>query len=162
MSIDDLQKLFSKNRDFPIVGRMALELWGGLRASSAERAQKEHFNFKEKGFELPGQKHKSGKRKYRSGHPETLWKWLEHAGDRAWTEITEKNYDRLKGEAFIRAGVTNPGNGLRHSFVSYHLACYKNPGLTQRLAQHRHFSTTEGYEGFATEADAKLWEAILP
>lgn len=162
MAVADLRRLFLANRDQPVIGRMALELWGGMRASSAERAVRENFNFAERGFELPGQKHKSGKRKYRTGHPAALWAWLEHAGERAWTEVTERNYDRLKSEAFIRADVKNPGNGLRHSFVSYHLALFKNPGLTQRLAQHRHFSTTEGYEGFATEADARAWAEILP
>ena len=159
---EDLVKLFAKNADQPVIGRMALELFGGMRASSAERAVEANINFAEKGIEMPGQKHKSGKRKYRSGHPANLWAWLEHAGESAWSEVSEKNYDHLKGDAFIRADVRNPGNGLRHSFISYHLAAFQNPPLTQRLAQHTKSSTTDGYEGFATAAGAKIWLGILP
>jgi site-specific recombinase XerC len=159
---EDLVRLFAANRDQPVIGRMALELFGLLRCSSVERIRKDHVNFEEKGIAMPGQRHKSGKRKYRSGHPDNLWAWLKHAGDAMWSEVTEGNYDKLKGDAFIRAGVTNPGNGLRHSAVSYHMAAFKNPGLTQYLAQHRHSSTTEGYEGLATDAGAKVWLSILP
>jgi integrase len=158
----DLEKLFRMNRDQPVVGRLALELFGGLRAASAERMLREHVNFEEKGLTLPGVLHKSGKRKYRTGHPEALWAWLRHAGERMWTEVDEGSYGYLKTQAFIRAGVTNPGNGLRHSFVSYHLALNRNMPLTSFLAQHRRSTTTEGYEGLATEADAKRWAAILP
>lgn len=160
--VADLEKLFKANRDQPVIGRMALELFGGLRAASAERMLKEHVNFDEKGLTMPGVRHKSGKRKYRAGHPEALWAWLKHAGERMWTEVDEGSYGYLKTQAFIRANVTNPGNGLRHSFVSYHLALNRNTPLTSYLAQHRRSSTTDGYEGLATEADAKRWAAILP
>lgn len=160
--VADLEKLFRMNRDQPVVGRLALELFGGLRAASAERMLREHVNFAEKGLTLPGVLHKSGKRKYRSGHPEALWAWLAHAGERMWTEVDEGSYGYLKTQAFIRANVRNPGNGLRHSFVSYHLALHRNMPLTSFLAQHRRSTTTEGYEGLATEADAKRWAAILP
>lgn len=160
--VADLEKLFRMNRDQPVIGRMALELFGGLRAASAERMKKEHVNFAEKGLTLPGVLHKSGKRKHRTGHPDALWAWLTHAGGRMWTEVDEGSYGYLKTQAFIRAGVTNPGNGLRHSFVSYHLALNKNTPLTSYLAQHRRSATTDGYEGLATEADAKRWAAILP
>ena len=160
--VADLEKLFRMNRDQAVIGRMALELFGGLRAASAERMKKEHVNFAEKGFTLPGVLHKSGKRKYRSGHPDALWAWLAHAGEKMWTEVDEGSYGYLKTQAFIRAGVTNPGNGLRHSFVSYHLALFKNTSNTSYLAQHRRTSTTDGYEGLATEADAKRWAAIFP
>ncbi|MDP1581513.1 MAG: hypothetical protein Q8M02_14670 [Candidatus Didemnitutus sp.] len=160
LTVEQLAELFRVNVDFPIVGRLALELFGGMRASSAERALKEHINFAERGIEMT--QHKSGKRKYRTGHPENLWAWLEHAGDAAWSKVSEGNYGKLKSDAFMRAGFPNPGNTLRHSFVSYHLASFKNPPLTQHLAQHRHSATTEGYEGFATAADAAKWLQILP
>jgi hypothetical protein len=63
-----------------------------------------------------------------------LWAWLKHVGDAMWNKVTEGNYDKLKGDAFIRADVTNPGNGLRHSAVSYHMAAFKNPGLSPSSA----------------------------
>ena len=160
--VADLEKLFRMNRDQPVIGRMALELFGGLRAASAERMRREHVNFEERGLTMPGVIHKSGKRKHRTGHPDSLWAWLAHAGEAMWTEVTEGSYGYLKTQAFIRAGVTNPGNGLRHSFVSYHLALNKNTALTSYLAQHRRSSTTDGYEGLATEADAKRWATIRP
>jgi site-specific recombinase XerD len=158
----DIFKLLQANRNEPVVGRLALELFGGLRASSAERLSKDHLKFDAKGIAMPGQKHKSGKWKYRQGHPAVLWDWLNHAPEECWTEVSPKNYGRLKSMAFIRANVPNPGNTLRHSFASYMLARTKDMGKVGYLMQHTRASTTEGYEGVADEADAALVLAMTP
>ena len=153
--------LLKHNATERVIGKMVLELFGGMRASSAGRAAKEHINFTERGIAMPGQKHKSGKRKFRQGHPDVLWAWLGHASEECWL-IKPKNYGRLKGLAFVRARVTNPGNVLRDSFASYLLALTKDMGRVGYLMQHTRASTTEGYEGIATEADAKLVMAMTP
>lgn len=165
--------LLKANRDEPVVGRMVLELFGGLRAASAERLKKEHLKFDTKGIRMPGavrdpvtgeiiNNHKSGTTKFRQGHPAVLWAWLHHVGDAAWTEITEANYAPQKSEAFKRAGVINPGNVLRDTFCSYHLAAFKDRALTALLMQHKRMNQTETYEGVAEEADAKLVMAMMP
>lgn len=165
--------LLKYNQGEKVIGRICLELFGGLRASSAARLRKTDLRFDRKGIRMPGSRwnteteelernHKSGKTKYRQGHPSVLWDWLKHAPETCWTDVSTGNYDYLKGQAFIRARVTNPGNVLRDSFVSYLLADTKNFQLVGYLAQHTRASTTEGYEGIVDEADAKLVMAMTP
>jgi hypothetical protein len=165
--------LLKFNRDEPVVGRIALELFGFLRAASAERLKKEHLKFETKGIRMPGtrrnettgelrQNHKSGKTKFRQGHSAVLWDWLKHAPEECWTDINEGNYGHKKSAAFLRARVVNSGNALRDSCLSYHLAMEKNPPLTAYLAQHSRMSQTETYEGIVEESDAKLVMAMTP
>ena len=158
----DVFALLKANRTEPVVGRMVFELFGGLRCSSVERLKPELVDTAERGILMPGQLHKSGKRKYRQGHPGALWAWVEHAAPACWDRISAGNYDVEKGRAFIRAGVRNSGNVLRHSFASYLLAATKNQPLVGYLMQHKHTATTEKYEGVAKEADARLVFAMTP
>ncbi len=154
--------LLRANRDQPVVGRLVFELFGGLRSSSVARLTPEHVKRDVKGIRLPGALHKSRKTKFRQGQPDVLWQWVDHAGEAMWTEVTQKNYDERKRDAFVRAGVRNPGNILRTSFVSYMLALTKSVPRVAYLAQHTRLQTTEIYEGVATEADAKLVMAMGP
>lgn len=153
--------LLHHNRNEPVVGKIALELFGGLRASSAGRLVADDLNFPEMGIAMPGIGHKSKKRKFRQGHPAVLWAWLKHAPATAWA-MKLRTYTLKKSMAFARAGVTNPGNVLRDSFASYLLALLKDLGKVGYFMQHTHRSTTEVYEGIATEADAKLVMAMTP
>lgn len=169
MPVRDIFQLLKANRDEPVVGRIALELFGSLRTSSAGRCEKAWIKWEAKGIRMPGvaletdeQQHKSGKSKYRQGHPPVLWDWLRHAGEPCWEDITEGNYGHKKVQAFIRANVKNPGNGLRRSCASYQLALTKSVGPVSYLMQHKHTSTTEIYEGEADESDARLFMAITP
>lgn len=161
LAIDDAEKLFRENRDKPVIGRLALEAFGALRFASVQRLQLAHLDFQEKGIVMPGQVHKSGKRKFRQGQPDNLWAWLKHAPAECW-DMTGIQYRHAKREAFVRAKFPMLHNVLRHSFASYHLALFKNPPLTAYLMQHLHTSTTEIYEGVATEADARRYFAIMP
>lgn len=153
--------LLHHNLTEPVIGKITLELFGGMRASSAGRLAEGEINWAEKGIAMPGAKHKSTRRKFRQGHPSVLWAWMERAPKEAWT-IKQKNYNRLKSLAFVRARVVNPGNVLRDSFASYLLALTKNFETVGYLMQHRNRRTTEVYEGIATEADAKLVMAMTP
>ncbi len=122
------------------------------------------INYEQKGLEMPGVIHKSRKRKFRQGQPAALWAWLEHVRVNlpgCW-EMTAKEYYNEKHDAFVRAGVTNPHNGLRHSFASYLLALTKDLPAVGYQMQHSKTTMTENYEGRATEADAKRFFEILP
>lgn len=153
--------LLAANREQPVVGRLAFELFGGLRASSAARLTPEHVKRESKGVRLPGAAHKSGKVKFRQGHPAALWAWYDHASPALW-EVRTGSYDERKTEAFIRARVENPGNVLRNSFATYLLAATNNPPAVARLMQHTSLKMLEIYEGVATEADAALVLAMTP
>jgi site-specific recombinase XerD len=153
------------NLSEPVMPRVALEMWGYMRASSAGRVLKEHVNFEEKGLRMPGKLHKSKKGKFRQGHSPVLWEWLARATDETW-ELSEKMYAVRKSQAFLRAGIQivnrEVHNVLRHSCISYTLAAIKNTPHVCYMAQHSSLKVTEGYEGVATERDGKLWEKLTP
>jgi site-specific recombinase XerD len=168
-------EFFKANRDARCIGRIAMEAFGGIRYSTAGRLNKEGLNFEQKGIRMLGRMHKSGRTKYRQGHPENLWEWLKHAPEKCW-EMTELQYREEKRAAAIHSGlrpalidteedrraVAEISNIWRHSFASYHLACFKTPTLTQYLMQHSSIKMTEVYEGVADESDAKLFFSITP
>lgn len=155
-------QLLHANLTEPVMGRIALELFGGLRYSSAGRLTKDHLDFESKGVAMPGQGHKSEKWKYREGHPSVLWEWLMIAPDNAFTAASVSNYGHLKTAAFLRAGFPNPGNTLRESFASYLLAQSKSYQLVGYLMQHTRVSTTMIYEGKAKKSEAELVFAMTP
>jgi integrase len=168
MPVRDIFELLRANREEPVVGRLALEIFGSLRCSSVARARPEWIDWEARGIRLPGaneegdeQLHKSGRTLFRQGHPPVLWEWLKHGGDEMW-EVTRYMYPQRKGQAFIRAKVKNPGNGLRRSCASYQLAMTKSVGPVSYLMQHKHQSTTQIYEGVAKESDARLFMAMTP
>lgn len=162
LTLEEGQRLFAENQDEPVIGRIALEAFGFLRASSAGRLQKEHVNFAEKGIRMPGPQHKSRKAMFRQGHPDNLWAWLNRAPAETWA-MNWWEYRNEKSKAFARAKIDGGSeNRLRKTCLSAHLAWQKNQPLTSYLAQHRHTSTTDIYLGVMTETDGKKWFEILP
>lgn len=164
--------LLKANRKEPVIGRMAFEVFGGLRASSAARLASDHVKREKKAIRLPGAvideetneaviNHKSRKTVFRQGHPEVLWAWFDHIGEKMWT-IRKGSYDEYKRQAFIRSGVNNPGNILRDTFASYLFAATNNLPLVSSLMQHTSIKTTLIYVGVAEEGDAKLVMAMTP
>lgn len=173
--VRDAFEFFKVNRDATCIGRVALEAFGGLRYTTAALIKKDNIKFPERGVEMAGSIHKSGKRKYRQGHPAALWAWLEHAPDACWN-LSKRQYADEKKWALVNAKLRQPvasneeeqakidrlRNVWRHSFASYMIAETKNVPKVGYLMQHKHTSTTEIYEGVASEADAKLYLAITP
>lgn len=129
LSVADAEKLFdtAKRLRPQACARLALEAFAGLSFSSAARLVKADVNFADRGITLLAAKLKTRKRHYIEGLPDSLWTWLDSAPDDAWT-VTERQYLALKSEVFTLAGVRNPGNVLRHSFCSYHVAMHKDCG----------------------------------
>lgn len=162
LTLAEAQALFAANRDEPCVGRLALEAFGGLRFSSAGRLVLADLKFDRLGIELPGKKHKSGRRQYIDGLPDNLWAWLKHAPAACW-EMPEREYMRRKGEAFIRAKVTSTPNCLRHSFATYHCAHRKDAAATAILMQHTSPTMLwKHYKGNASAADGAAYFQIAP
>ncbi len=169
IEIEMAQRFFEANRGQPFLPRLALEAFGGIRSSHAGRIVRECIDFDRRGIRLSARVHKvgmvDGKTRYRQGHPDNLWLWLERATDATWA-MTPRDYTRAKREGWIRAGVTPTledhwtRNIWRHSFISYHRAAFENPPLTQRLAQHATAGQTEEYEGMATKQDAVAYFGI--
>lgn len=173
--VKDAFAFFKLNRNHRAIGRLALEAFGGLRYSSAGKLAKGDLDFDERGIEMPANKHKSGKRKFRQGHPNNLWEWLRHTPDACWA-LTLRQYAEDKKEMMAVAGLRPYQlkteeerasarllkNIWRHSFASYLLARTKSFDTVGYLMQHSRPSTTEVYEGMAKERDAQLYFAITP
>lgn len=154
MPVADTQRLFELNAGRRVIYRIALEAFGFLRASSAGRISKADINFKTRGLRMPGAQHKSRKTKFRQGHPDNLWAWIEGAPDEVW-DMQWWEYRNEKRVAFEVAGLGGSDNRLRKTCLSAHLAWLKNQPLTSYLAQHRHTSTTEIYLGVMDEMDGE-------
>lgn len=145
-----------------ILGRLATEAFAGLRFSSAYRLEKADINFADRGVLLPRHKIKTGRRHYIDGLPENLWEWMKMTNDACWA-LTPRQYAELKCRLFKTANVPHPRNCLRHSFCTYHVAAFKNPGLTASILCHRNQQQLwEHYNGNATQADGRLYWTITP
>lgn len=161
LALLDAQKLFQAAQGSLIAGKLALEAFGGLRVSSAARLKPEEIDFEHRGLTFPGSKHKLSKRFYVDGFPENLFAWLKVPTE--W-DMSESWYDQQKSRVFARANVVNPGNVLRHSFATYHLAAYGDAAKTASLLTHRNthllFTT---YRGKGVPQDrGKLYFQIMP
>jgi integrase len=162
LSVADGGRLFAVNAALPVAARMALEAFGGLRFSHAGRLAFEELDFERRGIILAASKHKSRRRGYLEGLPDNLWRWLAAAPAQTWA-MSPCQYMHEKSAAFRRAGVANPGNGLRHSFASYLLALTNDAAKTAEKMQHTSARTLyQYYKGSVTAADAAKWFAIVP
>lgn len=145
-----------------LVPRLALECFAGLRFSSAFRLAEEDLNFADKGIHLPAHKLKTGRRHYIDGLPKNLWHWLALKTPATWS-MTPRNYRRLKSECFNKSGVRHPSNCLRHSFCTYHVAAYKEPGRTATILCHRNQGMLwSHYNGRAKQADGLRYFNLRP
>jgi integrase len=162
LSLADGVRLFEANRGLPVATRLALEAFGGLRYTSAIRLERHEVDWENRALRFPSAKHKSGRDQYVEGYPDNLWVWLAAAPAAAW-EMTPRQYLNEKAAAFARAGVGNPGNVLRHSFCSYHVAMHRDAARTAVLLTHTSpVMLYRHYKGKATAADAGQWFSILP
>jgi len=101
---------------------------------------------------------------------------METGTTREHTRPEHARYREEKRHAYIKANLRPAANTSdkdqkkirdlrniwRHSFISYHLAAYRNLSTTQYLAQHANTQTTEEYEGMADHKDALRYFMITP
>jgi integrase len=144
------------------LGRLALEAFCGMRFGSAYRITKGDINFSDKGILLPGHIVKTRRRFYIDGLPDNLWAWLAKTNDACWA-LENNQWMHLKSSLFVKAGVPHPRNCLRHSFATYHVAAFKDPGKTAAVLCHRDQALLwRHYNGIATQAAGKQYFSITP
>jgi site-specific recombinase XerC len=161
LTVEEGISLFANNENYPVVGRMALEAFGFIRASRAGYIRREEINFAERGILFKGAGRKGTKARFRQGHPDNLWAWLNRAPDETW-DMTFSQYRHAKALAFARAGLSGSDNRLRKTCLSAYVAMTKNPVGAAHLSTHRHPSTTDIYLGVMTEAEGRAWFEIGP
>ena len=151
-SIAQTQRLFSANRESPgVCAMIALGCFGGMRPSAISRIEKREIDPANRGILTPRRKTKKERRQFIQGHSDNLWSWLERAPASAfappmpvdlkaaerWRIRCKRRYYHTVSEAARRAGLhPMTKNWARHSFVSYHVAAFQNPGKTAHLISH--------------------------
>lgn len=114
------------------------------------------------GLRIPAAKLKTRQNQFLDGLPPNLFAWLRWSMPDQW-RMDPRQYLEQKSRAFVRAGVENPGNALRKSFASYHVAAFKDAPRTSLIMCHK--SPRElwnTYRGIASEADGRAYFEILP
>ncbi len=144
------------------IGRLALEAFAGLRFGSADKLSKEDINFKERGIMLPKHKVKTRRRFYLDDLPDNLWDWVDLSTDACW-QMEKNDWMHMKSRLFAGAAVPHPRNCLRHSFCTYHVSAYKNPGRTATILCHQNQTQLWGhYHGIASQAAGLTYFSIKP
>jgi hypothetical protein len=168
LSVRDTARLFAfaLNHKRVALGRLALEAFAGLRFGSSTRLEKADIHFEDRGILLPAFKLKTGmvdgRRHYIDGLPGNLWEWLAATTPDAWT-LTGSDWMHIKSDLFRDAEVPHPRNCLRHSFATYHVSGYKDPGRTAFLLCHRNQEKLwSNYRGNAEQSWGKLYFEISP
>lgn len=144
-----------------IYARLACEAFAGLRFSSACRLAASDL-LPGTGINLPAAKLKTKRRHFIDELPANLWGWVGLDDGIGWG-MSPAAYMHAKTVAFLRANIPHPKNALRHSFATYHLAAYKNPGRTAALLCHRNQDMLwRHYNGRATKEQGEAYFSVRP
>jgi len=191
LTIAEIGHLFRANEkvDPEICGLLALGAFAGMRSSAIARMDYSEIDFHQRGILTPAEKTKKKRRQWIEDLPDNLWAWLKKTPPQAF-EMTHRQMLHRRAQAFKRAGLLveaddiarenakrerkglplldlkpkcPPKNGLRHSFVTYHVALYRNPGKTALIVSHRDQDCLyRHYMGIATRTDADKYFEIYP
>jgi integrase len=111
---------------------LAIGLFAGLRSAELERLDWEDIDLDENLIAVPAASAKTGSRRFVTIQP-NLAEWLAPYRNRRLGSlpVCPPNLRKLLTADRRAAGFTKwPSNACRHSFGSYHLAHFNNPGLT--------------------------------
>jgi integrase len=147
-----------------IVAIVAIAAFAGLRHAEVTRLTWDKVSV-ERGFiEVSAAHSKTGARRLVTITP-NLRSWLDARGDHHGNSdsVCPANYRRLFRAAHKAAGINPwPGNALRHSFASYHLALHRNAAATALELGHTETRTLFAhYRELVTAAEAEEYFAIL-
>lgn len=141
---------------------IAIGLFGGLRRAEIERLDWSEIDFDSGLIEVKADKSKTAQRRFVTMHS-NLREWLlpvrKHRGGIVSDEFRTQ-FNRARADAGIEDW---PGNALRHSFASYHLAHFKNAASTAlELGHHDSRITFRHYRELVKPKDAERYWDIRP
>lgn len=141
--------------DVDVCRRLAVRYFAGVRSAEVNRLTEEDIKFDQGLIEVPAIKSKTRARRLVTIQP-NLKAWLALGGKlRGISDQTIRDVIKL-------AKVEWPHNVTRHSFVSYHLAKFKNAGRTALEAGHSEQMLFAHYRALVTPAAAAEYWSILP
>jgi len=145
-----------------ILPYLAIGAFAGLRRAELERLDWSEIDFESGLIEVKAQKSKTAMRRFVTLQP-NLREWLlpvrKHKG-----EVTPGDFNEQFVQARKAAGIVKwPGNSLRHSFASYHLAHFKNAAATAlELGHHDSRITFAHYRELVKPKEAERYWQITP
>ncbi len=166
MPVGDVARLllFARDHRTWLLPRLATELFSGVRFSTAGRLQQASFHRDRHGLEIAKAMIKTRKDEYIDSMPKNMWAWVSVGWDQAdcWN-MALHDYMHAKSALFEDAKIAHPHNGCRHTFASYHVAAFKNPGLTATVLCHTNQQMLwKTYKGKAAENDGLTYFKLLP
>lgn len=151
---------------------LALMLFAGIRPGEVSDQFKPPLTWRcinaaERIIRVPAEASKTGRARIMEGLPDAVWAWLGPIGK---DDVAICPYRALQAVkvAQLAAGYGGkkkwPHDALRHSFATYHVAAFANPGSTAMLMGHEGNPTMlhRHYRGLATKAEAEAFWALRP
>jgi integrase len=150
---------------------LAVMLFAGVRPDEVASQHKpallwRHVNAAERMIRIPAEIAKTGRPRIMEGLPDAVWAWLKPAGEDqpvcpARSLQAVRLAQSLGGYGKKRRW---PHDALRHTFATYHVAAFANPGQTAMLMGHEGNPTMlhRHYRGLATKAEAERFWALRP
>jgi integrase len=145
-----------------ILPYFAVGLFAGLRRAELERLDWSEIDFESNLIEVKAEKSKTAMRRFVTLQP-NLREWLMPLRKLKGSIIPE-DFRHLFAQARYAAGIKEwPGNGLRHSFASYHLAAFKNAASTAlELGHHDSRVTFSHYRELVKPKEAARFWKLQP
>lgn len=170
LSVADCRKIMDGAGQFR--SALALMLFAGVRPGEISDPDKPALTWRavnpeDKIIRIPAEIAKTGRARIMEGLPDAVWAWLGRIGKDA-DPICPYRAVRAVAAAKSAAGFKGkrkwPHDALRHTFATYHVAAYANPGLTAMLMGHEGNPTMlhRHYRGLATKAEAEAFWALTP
>ena len=161
---DELRALLD-NADEEMRVVIALQAFAGLRLEETIRLDWNDIFGRPGHIEISSSKSKTRQRRLVEISP-TLEQWLIPYRGMEGKVVTRWQAANSYAQAFtklLRSLKLPPRrNGLRHGFVTFHLALHANEGLTSALAGNSPTVIHQHYRGLATKAEAEKWFAVAP
>lgn len=163
LTVSDARRLLvtARERVPAVLGYLAIGLFAGLRPVEIDRLRWDEVQ-PDRGF-VEVKAHKSKTRRRRLAHVEpVLAAWLALC-DRGGDFVRPVNFDRLWGDLKRWSGVSWGHDIVRHSFASYHLAAFRDPGRTAlELGHASQAMLFAHYRELVTPEDAAAWWRMMP
>lgn len=137
--------------------------FAGLRSAEIERLDWSEIDLAERLVKLPASKSKTGKKRNVT-ISDNLAAWLSPIAQTSGPVADPDRIRVARAQTVQAAGMSKwPGNALRHSFASYHLAQYQDaPKTAYQLGHSSPKMLAEHYDAVATAKEAAKWWQIAP
>jgi integrase len=146
-----------------LLAYIAIGLFGGLRRAELERLDWSEIDLDSNLIEVTAAKSKTAQRRFVTLQP-NLRAWLLPLRQLKGYVTPQENFRQAFEQIREAAGIVEwPGNALRHSFASYHLAAFKNAASTAlELGHHDSRVTFAHYRELVKPKDAARFWKIRP